>query len=971
MAGSMTGEQIQALADALKPLQPKDLGPAVQGFAISFGVISVVVVCLRIYVRAGLSGVSPKLLGLEDYLSVLATIPQIPSVVFAVLAARYGVGCHDANIPSPMYLIRAVEYQTYWELLYFISSTIIKCAIGFTCVRLDRRKRVVIPIYVNMMVMVIVCILALAFVFANCKPFAATWNPSLGTCQKTISLQTVSYIVSAIQMATDWACAIIPFFIVAGLQMSRRRKISVIAILGLGITASIATCIRMPYLKYYDTVKYPDEIAYHLGVISITSNIECSLGIIACSLPPLRKLFNFYYGSSHEGDYKYTGGSGDILGSSGPGIRLDSVNGRKGTFHASAHRVPSRARENETDDDNSSSKGIIRKTEPESEDEEILWYPEREDNHGHLESRIAALEELVRSYHQELKNANNSTPPRPRDESQSQLQSYSNARHAPLPEGESSFGRQALHASQVLEISASEASQSPAFMQEMAKLHGMAHESGVSATNLQDYSFGADWSSPRPDVDPGVDLPSSALVLQVLRLLKKQPGTQCLMFTFYGIRGCEQIEDLCKRIYFPIEPLNRREVALFYGILGVILYELPPSDESDLSPEDIASLRKSCEDKFHASIEMYEVMLIPTGEHIRILSLAMIHAQFKAKLPLQWSLASTAARHCLALGYHREDRLSQLPSDEAERARRLFWIVFLADTSLSARFGRPSTIQDYDLDVNMCPISKNPGLAPWDIAFASFCELSKIQSQIFVSLYSSSAKKASVTERAEAASRLESTLVTWYQNWHQLDSSKVCDHKVFSATFGPARVAYYSILTLIHRGTILSTSARDISPACFEAAHLGLEAHLTYYPSLVASGKQALSAYAFWILYYISFTPFVVTFLHCVANSSLDDLNLLKDVLASLEQIGLALEYAEKQYNLCKALYQIAEAFLNSKHPAVGDEPQTTSRLTLPLQSPFLGTWSWLDPNFQLSGDTANWDISTLDHTMFELDHQM
>lgn len=62
-------------------------------------------------------------------------------------------------------------------------------------------------------------------------------------------------------MATDWACAIIPFFIVAGLQMSRRRKISVIAILGLGVSASIATCIRMPYLKYYDTVKYPNEIA--------------------------------------------------------------------------------------------------------------------------------------------------------------------------------------------------------------------------------------------------------------------------------------------------------------------------------------------------------------------------------------------------------------------------------------------------------------------------------------------------------------------------------------------------------------------------------------------------------------------------------------------------------------------------------------------------------------------------------------
>lgn len=69
-------------------------------------------------------------------------------------------------------------------------------------------------------------------------------------------------------MATDWACAIIPFFIVAGLQMSRRRKISVIAILGLGVSASIATCIRMPYLKYYDVVKYPNEIACTFGYVT-------------------------------------------------------------------------------------------------------------------------------------------------------------------------------------------------------------------------------------------------------------------------------------------------------------------------------------------------------------------------------------------------------------------------------------------------------------------------------------------------------------------------------------------------------------------------------------------------------------------------------------------------------------------------------------------------------------------------------
>lgn len=36
----------------------------------------------------------------------------------------------------------------------------------------------------------------------------------------------------------------------------------------------------------------------HVGPIVICSNVECSFGIIACSLPPLRKLFKTFYGSS-------------------------------------------------------------------------------------------------------------------------------------------------------------------------------------------------------------------------------------------------------------------------------------------------------------------------------------------------------------------------------------------------------------------------------------------------------------------------------------------------------------------------------------------------------------------------------------------------------------------------------------------------------------------------------------------------
>jgi hypothetical protein len=54
--------------------------------------------------------------------------------------------------------------------------------------------------------------------------------------------------------------------------------------------------------------------------------------------------------------------SENALGSSGPGIRLDSINKHDRPFH-SAKVTASGFRELETDDDGSSRKGIVRKTD--------------------------------------------------------------------------------------------------------------------------------------------------------------------------------------------------------------------------------------------------------------------------------------------------------------------------------------------------------------------------------------------------------------------------------------------------------------------------------------------------------------------------------------------------------------------------------------------------------------------------------
>lgn len=126
----------------------------------------------------------------------------------------------------------------------------------------------------------------------------------------------MSYIGTAVQVVADWSCAITPFFIVWSLQMPRRAKISVVCVLGLGILASIAALMRIVSYKYIDTRYYPKDhmskavhyprhqsplltsILVAQGRLVLWSVFESGFAIIACSLPPLKKLVSGLIGRS-------------------------------------------------------------------------------------------------------------------------------------------------------------------------------------------------------------------------------------------------------------------------------------------------------------------------------------------------------------------------------------------------------------------------------------------------------------------------------------------------------------------------------------------------------------------------------------------------------------------------------------------------------------------------------------------------
>lgn len=212
----------------------------------------------------------------------------------------------------------------------------------------------------------------------------------------------------------------------------------------------------------------------------------------------------------------------------------------------------------------------------------------------------------------------------------------------------------------------------------------------------------------------------------------------------------------------------------------------------------------------------------------------------------QNSLISAAARHCLTLGYHRKDDRRQQACVEFEKRRRLFWHVYMSEASLTLRLGRAAIIPDYDIDVPPIPISADPKRAPWGIAFELFVKFARLQAQMYSQLYSPASKALDPVRRNQIVNDLAMQMTRWRHSWQRLDYSKCIYPHIFENTFSATDVSYYSVLTLLYRGSTTSHSARDISVHCFQAARNGLEAHLSLFPKVAARGQAAIANYGVW-----------------------------------------------------------------------------------------------------------------------------
>lgn len=267
----------------------------------------------------------------------------------------------------------------------------------------------------------------------------------------------------------------------------------------------------------------------------------------------------------------------------------------------------------------------------------------------------------------------------------------------------------------------------------------------------------------------------------------------------------------------------------------------------------------------------------------------------------------------------------------------------MSELGLTLRLGRAAVIQEYDVDAPLPDLSTDPRKAVWDMSLHAFSRFSTIQSKIYRKIYSPGAMAALAADPSKKRRRVAkfaAELSHWLEDWDKIDSTRAYFSMVYQHTFMAIEVIYYSVLTVLHRGSTSSESVSDISAECFAAARQGLESHLRIFPAVAARGPGTVSYYGVWyaippalygphispgywltfsrIFMYSSFTPYIVTFLHCIGNNNTNDLELLKSVLDTIGEIGAGYELVQRQKTLCGALYRIAKAFIETRQKQNG-----------------------------------------------------
>ncbi|KOC09711.1 hypothetical protein AFLA70_116g002740 [Aspergillus flavus AF70] len=250
-----------------------------------FLALSLLAVSLRCYVRLHLI----RAFGADDYMMVLAMAFNLAFAICGIAGGSTGLGKKmDYFADKPTDLRDSLRFWWLGQVFYALTGTAGRTSIAISLLRITIVRAHLIIIYATIALSIAVGLLFFFATLVECRPIHYVWDYGMKSphCVSKDFLLDIVYTHSVIAALCDLTLGILPLFMIWKLQMNRRAKFSLGAILGLGCLAGAAVVVRLPYNEKF---KDPDFL-YATATLSILANIEAGLGITAGCLSTLRPL---------------------------------------------------------------------------------------------------------------------------------------------------------------------------------------------------------------------------------------------------------------------------------------------------------------------------------------------------------------------------------------------------------------------------------------------------------------------------------------------------------------------------------------------------------------------------------------------------------------------------------------------------------------------------------------------------------
>ncbi|KAJ6005263.1 hypothetical protein N7451_003207 [Penicillium sp. IBT 35674x] len=280
-----------------------DNAPSLAGSTIMLTVLALLTYGLRVYCR-----VTRKSWGVEDWIMTIALIPFAVLVAGCIGGAFNGIGIRNSTLAEPgneKYEAEGKKFFLIFEVGYCAAIIPIKLSISWMLIRVAGGRKIYLYVqYVVIAIFVVMNIIALIFILINCIPVEAAWSAEAlangGHCQPSYVLADVYYACTAVNILTDWVTAFLPVPLLWNVQLNRNTKISIIALMGLGIFASLSACVR---LKYTVALTNQNDYLFAVADVVIWGFAENGIGMIVGNVATLRPLFRILR-DGRSSDYK-------------------------------------------------------------------------------------------------------------------------------------------------------------------------------------------------------------------------------------------------------------------------------------------------------------------------------------------------------------------------------------------------------------------------------------------------------------------------------------------------------------------------------------------------------------------------------------------------------------------------------------------------------------------------------------------